>query len=155
MAQPLESTTHERGPQSAVLSPGLHAAFIEMASDKSFRIRSVNGQRMLARLGDGVERALVEQCMRSNQLVIITATDAEVLILGALQTQRTFHREPDGTLMIESERVELRAEKEVRLQTGASALKLNEDGKVRINGHRMVLDVDTNVRVLSALVELP
>src|SRR5688572_12524260 len=132
MAQPLESTLHERGPQSAVLTPGLHAAYVEMASDKSFRIRSISGHRLLARLGDGVERALVEQCMRSNQLVIITAAETDVLILGALQTQRTFHREPDGTLLIESERVELRAEKELRLRTGASALKLQEDGKVRI-----------------------
>jgi hypothetical protein len=84
-----------------------------------------------------------------------TATATDVLILGALQTQRAFHREPDGTLMIESERVELRGEKELRLRSGASALKLTEDGRVRINGHRMVLDVDTSVRVLSALVELP
>jgi hypothetical protein len=155
MAQPVESTLHDPAPSSALLSPGLHAAHVEMASDKSFRIRSVGGQRMLARLGDGVERTLVEQCMRSCQLVIVTATETDVLILGALQTQRTLHREPDGTLMIESERVELRAGKELRLQSGASALKLSEDGRVRINGHRMVLDVDTNVRVLSALVELP
>jgi hypothetical protein len=155
MAQPLESTLGEREPHSAVLTPGLHAAHVELASDKSFRIRSVNGQRILARLGDGVERALVEQCMRSNQLVVVTATETDVLIVGALQTQCAFHREPDGTLLIESERIELRAERELRLKSGASALKLAEDGKVRINGHRMVVDVDTNVRVLSALVELP
>jgi hypothetical protein len=57
--------------------------------------------------------------------------------------------------MIESKRVEVRAEEEVQLKSGASAVKLREDGRVRINGHRMVLGVDTNVRVLSALVELP
>lgn len=155
MAQPIESKVLDTEPRSALLTPGLHAAHLEMASERSFRIRLLGGQRVLARLGDGVERELVEQCLRSNQLVIVTATETDVLILGALQTQRTFHREPDGTLMIESKRVEVRAEDEVQLRSGASAVKLREDGRVRINGHRMVLDVDTNVRVLSALVELP
>jgi hypothetical protein len=155
MAQILESTFHDAEPSSAVLTPGLHAAHVEMASDRSFRVRALGGQRMLAHLGDGVERALVEQCMRTGQLVIMTATESDVLILGALQTQQTFHREPDGTLRIESKRVEVLAEEELRLKTGASTLKLTQDGRVRIHGHRMLLDVTTNVRILSALVELP
>lgn len=106
-------------------------------------------------MSDGVERELIEHCMRTNQLVIVTATTTDVLILGALQTQRMLHRESDGTLRLESRRVELRADVEVQLRSGASTLKLREDGRVRINGHRMVLDVNTSVRFLSGLVELP
>ena len=43
----------------------------------------------------------------------------------------------------------------LRLRSDASSLELQATGKVRINGHRLLIDVDTNVRVLSALVELP
>lgn len=137
------------------LGPGLHAGQVEMAAGATFRVRTMSGLRLSAKLADGVETSLVEQCMRTGQLVIMTDSERGPLIAGALQTQQTIQREPDGTLLIESRRIELRAEESVELRTQSSAVKLRADGNVRINGHRMLIDVDTKVRVLSALVELP
>lgn len=155
MAQPLESTFHEPAPSSAILSPGLHAGHVELVSDTTVCVRTLDGRRLTCRLTDGVERALIEQCMSSNQLVILAAAGDHALILGALQTHRAFRPDAEGNLVIEGKRVQLHAEQELELKTGDSALKLNRNGKLRVNGHRLVLDVTTNVRVLSALVELP
>jgi hypothetical protein len=152
------------------LGPGLHAAYVEAYEPiprpsppsphtapptLAFRVRTLADTRLSAILADGVEPALLEHCLRSNQLVMLSDSPRGVLILGALQIQQTLQRDPDGTLVIEARRIELRATEEFRAQSGSAALKLQAEGKVRVNGHRMLIDVDTNVRVLSALVELP
>lgn len=155
MAKVVEVVPVEVESSSARVGPGLHAMHVEMATDRAFRVRSLSGERLAATLADGVERELIEECLRGGQLVIVTATESACLILGSLQTQRSFHRDADGTLGIEGRRIELRAEEDVRLTAGASAMTLNRTGRVRINGHRMTLDIDTSVRILSALVELP
>jgi hypothetical protein len=156
MGRPVDIKSLEtRSNQAPKLGPGLHAARLELATERGFRVRTLTGERFAAECDDSVERELIEQCMRSNQFVILTDTDQGPLIVGALQTQRALHREPDGTLRIEAKKLELNAEESLRLQSSASSLELKATGKVRINGHRLLVDVDTNVRVLSALVELP
>jgi N-acetylmuramic acid 6-phosphate (MurNAc-6-P) etherase len=87
--------------------------------------------------------------------VILADTPRGPTIVGALQTARAVSVEPDGTVALEGKAIRIRADKAISLETGASAVRLEESGRVRAEGHRMVIDMSSNVRVLSALVELP
>lgn len=160
-------------PSDAPLGPGLHPVVVQRALPPSplprsglsssrpaggsggFQVVTLAGQSLEAKLGDGVARALAEQCLRTGRFMLAAQSPRGVLLLGALQTELGPETQPDGTLVIAAKRIELRAEEELRARGGTSALKLQAEGKVRLNGHRLTIDMDTNVRVLSALVELP
>jgi hypothetical protein len=88
--------------------------------------------------------------------MIACDTERGVTIVGALQTAPSVEREPDGTLVLSGTRVRILAEKGVSVEAGAAAsMALESTGKARLAGDRMVIDMSSNVRVLSALVELP
>lgn len=76
--------------------------------------------------------------------------------MGALQTRKTIEQAPDGTLVLAAKTVRISAEESVTLEAGqAASVALASTGKARMTGDRMVIDMSANVRVLSALVELP
>jgi len=144
--QPDENTT---------LGAGLHAAFIELRTDDGFRVRTPDERRFQAVLAYGVDPALVDECFRGSRLVILSDTPRGVAILGALQTTRSLSHEPDGTVTLDAKKIRLRAEQGVVLEAGQTSLRMDKKGAMRTEGHRMVIDMSSNVRVLSALVELP
>ena len=118
-------------------------------------MRTPDERRFKAVLSHGVDPGLVDDCFRANQLVIVSDTPRGVTILGALQTTRSFTHESDGTVTLDATAIRLRAEKGVVLQAGQTSLRMDKKGAMRTEGHRMVIDMSSNVRVLSALVELP
>jgi hypothetical protein len=139
----------------AALGPGIHPGVIEMLVGPSFRIRLLSGPRISAVLGDEVDAVLAEQCLRDGRTVMLAETSRGPTILGALQTTRSLERLPDGTLALEAKKIRLRAKEGVTIEAGESSLRVRADGTVQTEGERMLIDMSSNVRVLSALVELP
>lgn len=153
-ATPLSSVG--KAPQARlVLGPGLHAAHVDLASPPAYRVRSLTGERFEAVLGDGVDPELVDECLRGARLVILGDTDRGPAILGALQTSRSLVIEPDGTAVLRAKGIRLQAEQTLVLEAGTTSIRIEESGAVRAQGDRMVIDMGSHVRVLSALVELP
>ena len=150
-------TTPKASPKNkpALLGPGLFAGFVELRTDRSFRVRLTDDRRIAAKLSDAVDPGLVEDCLRQGRMVIVADTAAGPAILGALQTSRQLTMEPDGTLSIEAKALRLVGEKAVSLECGPVSLRMESKGTLRTEGDRMVIDMSSNVRVLSALVELP
>jgi len=143
-------------PGTEQLGPGLHLVHLDLSSDDSIMVRTIDGQRIVAVLGDGVDLRLVDECRRAGRPMIACDMERGVTVMGALQTTPTVEREPDGTLVLEGTRVRIVAEKGVTMEAGTNAsLALEATGKTRMVGDRLVLDMSSNVRVLSALVELP
>jgi hypothetical protein len=150
------SQARKKNPQkSPSLGPGLHAGHIELQSEERYQIRTLTGETFQAVLGDDVEPALAEECLRASRMVILCDTQRGPTIVGALQTSRSLVREPDGTISIEGKAIHLRAEQGVRIESGPVSLTLNKKGTMRAEGNKMVIDMGSNVRVYSALVELP
>jgi hypothetical protein len=150
-ATPARRTAKEPEP----LGPGLHPGVLEMRSGASFRVRLMDDSRRRAVLGDGVDPALADECLRTGRLVILCDTKRGVTLLGALQTAPSIARGPDGSLCLEGKTIRIRAEKAVVIEAGPVSLSLEQGGTVRAEGDRMVIDMGSIVRVLSALVELP
>jgi translation initiation factor IF-1 len=144
-----------RKEKPTVLGPGMHAGVIEMHNEGSFRIRLLDGTRVKAALGDGVDPALAQECLRDGRTVMLAETSRGPVVLGALQTTRSLERTPDGTLVLEARRIRLRAQDAVIVQAGEASLRVQADGTVCTEGESMLIDMSSNVRVLSALVELP
>lgn len=155
MAEPLMSISELPVPTPTPLGPGLHAARLELSGDRAWRIRLLSGERLEAAVLPGVEAELIEDCLRSGQLVIVTETNEGATILGALQTVRTLVPERDGRLSLRARSIRIEAEDGVTIQSGKSSARLESNGKLVLEGHRMLIDVNANVRVLSQLVELP
>jgi len=142
-------------PKVEALGPGLHGGTIERIGADGIVVRTLDRRRWVASLAPGVEPELADECLRAARMVILCEGPAGAMIAGALQTARSVMREADGSVLITGKEVRLRAERWVTLEVGASALRLDREGAMRAEGHRMVIDMGANVRVLSALVELP
>ncbi|XXT15158.1 hypothetical protein WME94_33400 [Sorangium sp. So ce429] len=141
---------------AARLGPGLHLVQLDLGAADALAVRALDGRRFAAAVADGVDPRLVAECRRGGRAMIACDTARGVTIVGALQTAPSVQREPDGTLVLEGTRVRIVAETGVTVEAGAAAsMALESTGKARIVGDRMVLDMSSNVRVLSALVELP
>jgi hypothetical protein len=147
-----------RKPKSAAprLGSGLHLVHLDLGAADAPTVRTLDGHRIGAVVADGVDPRLLAECRRAGRAMIACDTERGVTIVGALQTAPSVEREPDGTLILEGTRVRIVAERGVSLEAGTGAsMALESTGKARIAGDRMVLDMSSNVRVLSALVELP
>ncbi len=142
-------------PAQPALSPGLHGAVVELRTKTGFRVRSMAGERFAAVLGDGVEVELVDECMRTGRMAIVCQTVRGPTIVGALQTTRSIVRDANGAVTLDAREIKIRGKQRVLLQAGEVTLVLDESGRLRTTGERMVIDMSSNVKVLSALVELP
>ncbi|EYF05994.1 hypothetical protein [Chondromyces apiculatus] len=142
-------------PVAAALAPGVHPGRIEVRSRDAWRVRLLDGTLVRARPADEVEPGLLDECFRARRTVLVAAGPVGAVILGALQTACAPVREADGTLRVRGRRVEVQADEGIELRVGASAIRLDQRGVIKMVGNRMTLDVAAVVRVLSALVELP
>jgi hypothetical protein len=137
------------------LGPGLHAATIEMKAGRAYRVHVADGRRLSATLGDHVEGALVEECLRTGREVILVATPRGARIVGALQTALPTERREGGVLTVRAEELRLQAGRRFVLEVGEVGVTAEESGLVRMEGNRMVIDMSAAVRILSASLELP
>lgn len=151
-------STVARTPKQAAerLGPGLHLVHLDLGTPDATTVRTLDGRRLTAVLADEVDPRLLVECRRAGRPVIACDTDRGPTVVGALQTAPSVQHEPDGTLVLEGKRVRIVAEKGVTVEAGtAASMALESTGKARLVGDRMVIDMSANVRVLSALVELP
>jgi hypothetical protein len=119
-------------------------------------VRTLDGRRLTAAIADDVDVGLVDECRRRSRTMIAVDTSRGPTIVGALQTQRTIEHEADGTLVLSGKSVRVVAEQAISIEAGtATSVALESTGKARMTGDRMVIDMSANVRVLSALVQLP
>jgi hypothetical protein len=138
------------------LGPGLHLVHVDLGTRDATVVRTLDGRRLPAVVADEVSPTLVVECRRDGRTMIACDTLRGPTIVGALQTAPSIAPEPDGTLVLQGTRVRIVAEKGVTLEAGTRAsMALEATGKARLVGERMVIDMSSNVRVLSALVELP
>lgn len=150
-------TTSPRSASAAApsLGPGLHGAFIEMASDGRYSVRTPTGERLTAELAPGVQPALAAECLRTGRMVIVIDSARGPIIAGALQTALAVERDDDGVVAVEARDIRLRAERTLLIEAGPVTIRADESGALRMEGDRLVLDMPALVRVLSARMELP
>lgn len=137
------------------LPPGIHAARVEGRAGARFQVRTLAGERVVARLAEDVEEAFIEECLAERRTVLVTPGEDGAVILGALQARRSAARDDHDTVRLEGRRVELDATDGVSIRAGRSALRLDPQGTVRVVGQKMTMDIADVVRVLSASCELP
>lgn len=137
------------------LGPGMHAASIELFAAPVARVRLPTGKVVRAKVAPEVEPAFVEECLRLGRTVVLVDGEQGPVIVGALQTSRALGPSADGVLNLEADMLRLRAGSLATIEVGQSALRLESTGLVRMEGNKLVLDVSSLVRFLSARVELP
>lgn len=154
---PAESgaTRAKRAPRRETLGAGLHAGVIELRSGGAFQVRLPAGGRCKATLDDEVDPALAEECLRSGRRVVLCDGERGPVIVGALQTSAPVVKTADGAVTIEGRELRLKAKERVVIDTGATSLRMAENGAVRFEGEKMVIDMPALVRILAASVELP
>src|SRR4051812_36991680 len=134
MATRAPASKRKLKPAAHAVGAGLHAASVELVSGGSLRLRLPSGERITAVLGDGVERELVEECMRERRHVIVCDSPRGPLVLGALQTARVIARDERGNLTLEAKDVRIVAERLLVLEAGAAALRLERAGVLKAEG---------------------
>ncbi len=140
------------------LPPGLHGGFIDAsdARNGSLRVTLMDGRPTRAALASHVHPDLVAQCLAQRTMVLLSDGDPP-RVVGALQTAPSPVVESGGAVSIAADRIHLRANQELRLEAGVNTvlIEMSDDGKVRLRCERGVFDVAANLRIYSALVELP
>ncbi|APR80671.1 Hypothetical protein A7982_06018 [Minicystis rosea] len=142
-------------PEPARLGPGLHAVTIEMRTEDAYRVRLPDGTRLPACLGDDVDTALAEDCLRTGRPMIAADTERGPTLLGALQTRLPVERDEDGRVAVRAKELRFVAERGLSIEAGSFALRVDAAGAARFEGNRMVIDMSELVRVLASRVELP
>ncbi len=56
----------------ASLAPGIHPARIDVRAGDRYHVHTLAGQRVEARLADGVEKTFAEECLREHRTVLVT-----------------------------------------------------------------------------------
>jgi hypothetical protein len=135
------------------LSPGLHAATIELALKGSFRLRLMAGESVRARLGPGVDPALADECLKQRRTVLVTAGPKGPIIVGAVQVTASGRQEK--LRLVGEEEIELSAGNRIVLRVGKSLLVIDANGAIQMVGDTMTMKMTKAVRVRSANVELP
>jgi len=134
------------------LPAGLHAATIDLAAKGTYRVRLATGERIKARLGNGVDPALAEECLKDRRTVLVTAHPDGPTIVGAVQVAASTRPE---RLRFEAGDIELCAATSIVLRVGKSLVVLGEDGVMQMVGEKMTLRMAKTIRALAANVELP
>ena len=138
------------------LGPGIHAATIELQEGASFRVKLLDGQRVVATHARGVSPMLLDECLRARRTVMLADGEHGPIILGALQTDPTPRVDAEsGTFEVEAKHIRLRADATIAFKVGSTSLALGQSGVARIEGEQLILDVAALMRVLAAKVELP
>jgi hypothetical protein len=136
------------------LGPGLHAGTVELEAGGSYRVRLASGGHVRACLDVGLAPEFVDACMKTGRKVLLEDSDRGPRILGAIEAPQM---PPSGEahVAVEGGTIRLRAKDAIAIEVGKSTLRLDKTGALRIEGRKMVLDVASLVRFLSARVELP
>lgn len=148
-----KTRTSRMQPESE-LAPGLHAATIELGAKGKYQVRTAAGERVRAKLADGVAPALADECRRTRRTVLVTQAPEGALIIGAVQTQPSIEGKHEK-LRIDARELELEAARAIVLRVGKAVLVLDESGAIRLAGEGVSLRAAKTVRVLAANVELP
>lgn len=137
------------------LGPGVHAGVLELEANGSYRVALLGGGHVRARREKGLSARFVESCMRTGQKVMLHDTPRGPEILGALHAPRELPAGEADSVELSGKTVRLRASDEIVLQVGKTTLRLDVSGAARLEGRRLVLDVASLIKLLSARVELP
>jgi hypothetical protein len=130
----------------------LHAATIELASKGSYRVRLATGERVKARLADGVDPALANECLKDRRTVLVSGHPEGPIVVGAVQVTASTRPEK---LRLEAADIELCAATSIVLRVGKSLIILDEKGGMQMVGEKMTLRMAKTLRALCASVELP
>lgn len=145
----------KKAPKIQALGPGLHAGQIASQGEGGWCVKLLDGRVVEANPGPCVVQALLDECLKDGRLVILSDSGQCVVILGALQTAPVLCADAEGVLDVRVQRLNLEASEAVTLRTPQCAVELAPDGKAKLRSRRLVIDSPDNVRVRSALVELP
>jgi hypothetical protein len=102
-----------------------------------------------------ITRGLLEDCVRRQRLVLIADSPTGPQLLGAIQTELSPSTDHNGRLCLNAQSVEITAQERVVVVAGETQVRLNADGRLRLQAERSVIDSSAGLKVLSALVELP
>ena len=147
--------SRDRAATTERLAAGLHPGSIELHAGARYRVRLAVGGHVSAVLADEVEPAFADACLRGGRTVLLAQTPRGPTILGALQVSEGLNRVSESLTTLDAREIRIRAERALVLEAGPVSLRLESTGVARMEGERLVLDMASLVRILSAQVELP
>jgi hypothetical protein len=123
-----------RTPAAARFAPGLRTArVLDRPSGRSALVQLRAGAPAEATIAAEVDRAIVERALEQGQSVLVEIDDdGAIWIVGVIET-----RIPER-LVIKADAVVIEGETELTLKSGASGMRLREDGDVELVGSRIM-----------------
>jgi hypothetical protein len=137
------------------LGPGIHPGVVELEANGSYRVALLAGGHVRARLDKGLSKKFVDACMKTGTRILLHDTARGPEILGALHAPRELSEGEEDAVELSGKTVRLRAAEEIVLSVGKTTLRLDKTGAARFEGRKLVLDIASLIRMLSARVELP
>jgi hypothetical protein len=127
------------------LGPGAHfAKLFKKLAEGRYEAHLMGGERVEIGVAPEVDLALADRCLAEQEIVLVGAMGAEVVLFGALRTKEQ-----------KLEEIVVEAERRLVLRAGKAKLELSADGKVKLSGNAVTVDAPREVRIASAHVEIP
>ena len=144
-----------RSKQPELAAGALYGGYIELQSGERLSIRLLTGDVVSATAAPGVTCDLLADAQSRRSLVLVTQVGEDLLVMGALQTQRAASVDAEGNFEVRARSVKLTATEDVRLASAQASLELSDEGRTELVTDRLNIRARARMRVLSALVELP
>jgi hypothetical protein len=127
------------------LGPGAHfAKLFKKLAEGRYEAHLMGGERVEIGVAPEVDLALADRCLAEQEIVLVGAVGAEVVLFGALRTKEQ-----------KLEEIVVEAERRLVLRAGKAKLELSADGRVKLSGNAVTVDAPREVRIASAHVEIP
>lgn len=132
-------------PPAPGLGRGAHfAKLFKKLGEGRYEAHLIGGERLPVSVSPDVDLELADRCLAEQEIVLVGAIGADVVLFGALRTKE---RKPEEVVVEAPRRLVLRA--------GKAKLELSADGKVKLSGNEVTVDAPREVRLASAHVEIP
>lgn len=132
-------------PPAPALGTGAHfAKLFKKLGEGRYEAHLFGGERIEVGVAPEVDHELADRCVAEQEIVLVGALGADVVLFGALRTKE---RKPEDMVIEAPRRLVLRA--------GKAKLELSADGKVKLSGNDVTVDAPREVRLASARVEIP
>jgi hypothetical protein len=131
-------------------------ALVAIGLDEQARTATLaaGARTVTARLDSSLHASVVRAAIERGERLVVAREAGELVALGALRTAPTPGLEPGEDFLIEAKRLRVRADHEVTLAAGTSAIALRAVGQLELLAQNITARAEGVQRLFARLLEL-
>jgi len=115
---------------------------------------TVSGRLVTAKVDPTVHFSVLKTAEERGEPVLVEQRGAEICIVGALRTQPTPGVDKMSTILLEADRIEIKAKEEITMSSGVAAIAVRAIGEVETYAERIVSRAESVHKIIGRMLRL-